>query len=65
LEQQAVALIALSATLVYSAPLIAKMLIDRFGNQDSIVHSLYYAAATALIFLYINSVSPDFIYFQF
>jgi hypothetical protein len=65
LEQQGVALIALTITLVYSIPLIAKMLIDRFGNQDSLLQSLYYAAATAVIFIYINSVTPDFIYFQF
>jgi len=65
LEQQGVALIALSITFVYSIPLIAKMLIDRSVSEESILHSLYYAAATAVIFIYINSVTPDFIYFQF
>lgn len=65
LEQQAVALIVLSATLVYSIPLIAKMLIDRSLKEDSIIRSVYYAAATAMIFIYLNSSTPDFIYFQF
>lgn len=65
LEQQGVALIALSMTAVYSIPLIAKLLIDRISNEDSLLRSLYYAAATAAIFLYINSSNPDFIYFQF
>jgi D-alanyl-lipoteichoic acid acyltransferase DltB (MBOAT superfamily) len=64
-EQQAVAIIGLSIALVYSIPLIAKMLLDRYIGSDSIAHSLYYAAATAAIFIYVNSATPDFIYFQF
>ena len=65
LEQQAVALIALSITFVYSIPLIAKMLIDRATHEESLVRSLYYAGATTMLFIYINSSTPDFIYFQF
>ena len=65
LEQQAVALIALSITFVYALPLIAKMLIDRSSKEDSLVRSLYYAGATAMLFIYVNSSTPDFIYFQF
>jgi alginate O-acetyltransferase complex protein AlgI len=65
LEQQAVAIIALSITVVYSIPLIAKMILDRSVNDDSILRALYYAAATAVIFIYVNSATPDFIYFQF
>ena len=65
LEQQAVALVALSITVVYSIPLIAEMLLDRASNEESLVRSLYYAGATAMLFIYINSSTPDFIYFQF
>ncbi|HSL30179.1 MAG TPA: MBOAT family O-acyltransferase [Anaerolineales bacterium] len=65
LEQQAVALIALSITFVYSLPLIVKAIIDRSSNPDSLVRSLYYAGATAMLFIYVNSATPDFIYFQF
>jgi D-alanyl-lipoteichoic acid acyltransferase DltB (MBOAT superfamily) len=65
LEQQAVALIALSMTIVYAIPLIAKSLIDRASAEESLVRSLYYAGATAMLFIYINSSTPDFIYFQF
>jgi alginate O-acetyltransferase complex protein AlgI len=65
LEQRAVALIALSITFVYSIPLIIKKLIDRYFNEDSIFRSLYYATATTLLFFYVNSSTPDFIYFQF
>jgi alginate O-acetyltransferase complex protein AlgI len=65
IQQQAVALIGLSITFVYAIPLMAKALIDRLSNEDSIIRSLYYAAATASLFIYINSSTPDFIYFQF
>lgn len=65
LEQQAVAVIALSITLVYSIPLITKKLIDRFFSENSILPAMYYALATAAIFIYVNSSTPDFIYFQF
>ena len=65
LEQQAVALIALSMTAVYSIPLIVKTLIDHAASENSILRSAYYAVTTAIIFIYINSSTPDFIYFQF
>jgi len=65
LEQQAVAWIGISIALVYSIPMIAKMLLDRFFTADSIPQAAYYALATAVIFFYINSSTPDFIYFQF
>jgi hypothetical protein len=64
-EQQAVALIGFSVALVYAVPMIAKSLLDRAFKQDSLVLSAYYALATAVIFIYINSTTPDFIYFQF
>jgi len=65
IEQQAVALIGLSIAFVYSIPMIAKRLLDRYVGEDSIVRSIYYAVATATIFIYVNSATPDFIYFQF
>jgi D-alanyl-lipoteichoic acid acyltransferase DltB (MBOAT superfamily) len=64
-QQQAVAVIGLSIVAVYSIPMLAKALLERNSKQDSIVRSLYYTAATAAIFLYVNSSTPDFIYFQF
>jgi len=65
IEQQGVALIGLSLTLVYSLPMVVKTLIDRYAKNDSFLHTVYYAAATAAIFIYVNSSTPDFIYFQF
>jgi alginate O-acetyltransferase complex protein AlgI len=65
LEQKAVALIVLSIIFVYSIPLITKKLIDRYFSEESIIRSLYYATTTVVIFIYINSSTPDFIYFQF
>jgi D-alanyl-lipoteichoic acid acyltransferase DltB (MBOAT superfamily) len=64
-EEQAVALLVFSMTAIYSAPMIVKMLLDRYVPGDSLVHSLFYAAATVVMFFYINSASPDFVYFQF
>ncbi len=64
-EQQGVALIGLSIAAVYSIPMIAKMVLDRYVKQASLLHSFYYALATATIFVYVNSSTPDFIYFQF
>ena len=65
LQQQAVALIALSVTFMYSLPLIIKAIIDRSSQPDSLIRSLYYAGTTAMLFIYVNSATPDFIYFQF
>jgi D-alanyl-lipoteichoic acid acyltransferase DltB (MBOAT superfamily) len=65
LQQQAVALVTLSITIIYSIPLIVKMLLDRASREDSLVRGLYYAGATAMLFVYVNSATPDFIYFQF
>ncbi len=64
-EEQSVALLMFSLAAVYSVPLIAKLLIDKYFKPDSIVQSLYYAVATIVMFVYINSGTPDFIYFQF
>lgn len=64
-EQQGVALIGLSVAAVYSIPMIAKLILERYSREDSIFRSLYYAVATATIFVYVNSSTPDFIYFQF
>lgn len=65
LEFQAVTVVTLSMTAFYAAPLIIKMLMDRHLRADSFWHDLYYVAATVAMLAYLNSSSPDFIYFQF
>lgn len=65
IEEQSVALLVFSLTAVYSLPLIAKLILDKYFKSDSIIHSMYYAAATMVMFVFINSGTPDFIYFQF
>ncbi len=65
IEQQAVALLMFSLTAIYSLPLVAKLILDRWFKSDSVVQSAYYAVATTVMFIYINSGTPDFIYFQF
>ncbi len=62
---QAVTVVTLSMTAFYAAPLIIKMVMDRRLRPDSIWHDLYYVAATVAMLAYLNSSSPDFIYFQF
>ena len=57
-------LIALTMTLAYSLPLIIKTMLDRYSKQ-SWLQAAYYAIAFALILIYINSSSSDFIYVQF
>ncbi len=59
-----VGLIALSMTFFYTLPLLIKWGLDRF-SKDSWLLAVYFALATAAIIMYINSSSPDFIYFQF
>ncbi len=65
LNQQAVAVVCLSMVGFYALPLIIKHVLDRFFQKDSFVFSAYFAAATVMMFFYLNSSSPDFIYFQF
>ncbi len=65
IEQQAVALVTFSLTAVYSIPLLLKKVLDRFFQPASWAHSMYYALATLAMIVYINSQTPDFIYFQF
>jgi len=65
IEEQAVALITFSMTFFYGAPMVIKLVLDRYLRQDSYVHAFYHAAATLMIIIYVNSSPPDFIYFQF
>lgn len=65
IEERAVGLVVLSATMLYTAPMMIKLLIDRHFPKDSYVHAIYHAVATLMIIIYVNSSPPDFIYFQF
>jgi alginate O-acetyltransferase complex protein AlgI len=65
LDERAVAVVSLSMTAFYAAPLIIKMLMDRYLKPNSFLHDLFYVAATVAMLIYLNSSSPDFIYFQF
>jgi alginate O-acetyltransferase complex protein AlgI len=57
-------LVVLSMAVFYSAPLLIKLLLDKYSKEGWLV-SAYHAFATALLIVYFNSASPDFIYFQF
>jgi D-alanyl-lipoteichoic acid acyltransferase DltB (MBOAT superfamily) len=64
-DENVIALITLAITIFYSTPLVIKMLADRYLTRDSFLHAVYYALAVLAIAIYINSSSPDFIYFKF
>jgi alginate O-acetyltransferase complex protein AlgI len=64
-EHVLVAFLALAMTTAYSLPLILKMLMDRYLKHTSIFHAIFYVVATIVTIVFMNSSSPDFIYFQF
>jgi D-alanyl-lipoteichoic acid acyltransferase DltB (MBOAT superfamily) len=49
----------------YAAPLFVKMAFDKTFAPDSIWQTLYYVGAVIATLAYLNTSSPDFIYFQF
>jgi alginate O-acetyltransferase complex protein AlgI len=49
----------------YSSPLVVKYLIDRYWSNRVNLQAGYYALATIALIVFMNSSSPDFIYFQF
>ena len=65
MDYKAVALVTLSMTLFFAAPLVIKLLMDRYLRPNSFWYDIYYVAATIAMLAYLNSASPDFIYFQF
>lgn len=49
----------------YASLLIVKFLIDRYGANHTSLQAVYYVFAVLMTIVFINSASPDFIYFQF
>jgi D-alanyl-lipoteichoic acid acyltransferase DltB (MBOAT superfamily) len=49
----------------YALLLIVKSLLDRYFENYPTLHAVYFVAATLITIVFINSSSPDFIYFQF
>lgn len=49
----------------YAALLIAKHLLDVYAAERVSLHAVYFVLALALTIVFMNSSSPDFIYFQF
>jgi alginate O-acetyltransferase complex protein AlgI len=49
----------------YASLLIVKFLIDRYWATTANLQAIYYVCATLAIIVFMNSSSPDFIYFQF
>lgn len=64
-QQIIFALMGLSMTLFYAAPLLIKLWLDIKADHASWMNALYYAAASLSIIIYMNSATPDFIYFLF
>ena len=49
----------------YALLLIIKSLLDRYFENYPTLHAIYFVIATLMTVVFINSSSPDFIYFQF
>jgi alginate O-acetyltransferase complex protein AlgI len=65
MDHRAVTVVTLSMIVFYASPLIVKMLMDRYLKPKSFWFEIYYVVATVAMLAYLNSSSPDFIYFQF
>ncbi len=59
------ALVILTMTAFYALLLLAKHIVDQTSPDRVNLRAFYYAAAAALTVIFMNSSSPDFIYFQF
>ena len=64
-DEWTAAVASLSMILCFTAPLVIKHALDRALRPDSNLHAVFYVAATVLMFVYLNSAKPDFIYFRF
>jgi len=49
----------------YASLMLVKFLLDRYFEKYVNLHAVYYVCATLTTIVFINSSSPDFIYFQF
>jgi D-alanyl-lipoteichoic acid acyltransferase DltB (MBOAT superfamily) len=49
----------------YAALLVVKLLLDQYAEKYVMLQAAYYVAATLMTIMFVNSASPDFIYFQF
>lgn len=49
----------------YASLLYIKHLLDHYAPERVSLHAIYYTAAALMTLIFVNSSSPDFIYFQF
>lgn len=64
-EELIASLFLLSMTAFYALPIWIKQFMEQRLPNWFNLHAAYYAVATLLILVFMNSSSPDFIYFQF
>ncbi len=64
-EDISICLASLSFVIFYAFLYLMEFTIHRWTGKTTMVRSLFYAAITLLIFIYSNSISPDFIYTHF
>ncbi len=64
-DEVTAAYVTLFVIVCYACPMVIKMLLDRYLKSDSTAHAAYYVLATVVMIVYLNAVSPDFIYFRF
>ena len=49
----------------YASLLLVKHVLETYRPGSITLHALYYSVATLLVIIFMNSSSPDFLYFQF
>ncbi len=64
-QELTAAFVILMMIVFYAALLLARHVIEQYAAEFANLHAFYYTAATLLTLIYMNSSSPDFIYFQF
>lgn len=64
-EELIASLVILTMIIFYASFLLAKHILEQYANRQTNLHSIYYTVIATLTLIYINSSSPDFIYFQF
>jgi D-alanyl-lipoteichoic acid acyltransferase DltB (MBOAT superfamily) len=64
-QDLSVCLAALSFVIFYGVLYLMEFAIHRWTDKTALLRTLFYVAITLLIFIYSNSISPDFIYTHF
>jgi hypothetical protein len=60
-----VSFVLLTTVAFYASLLVIKLLLDIYAEKYTSLHAFYYACVMLMTIMFVNSASPDFIYFKF